>query len=77
MTLRIPFPKSRILTLSSRSSSPTLDRAISQTSSLRLLVSLDAVKEAQHGLQETFDDENEDQKRITPPRHRYHLMARS
>jgi hypothetical protein len=34
------------------------------------------IKDAQHDLQEMFDDENEEQKRITLPRHRYHLIVR-
>jgi hypothetical protein len=58
-------------TLSSRSYSPSLDRASSQTSSLRHLVSSKVIKNVQYDLQETFDDENENegQKRITLPWH--------
>jgi hypothetical protein len=56
-------------TLSSRSLSPSLDRASSQMSSLRHLISSDVIKEAQNNLQEMFDDENEEQKRIMLPRY--------
>jgi hypothetical protein len=64
-------------TLLSRSYSPSLDCAGSQTSSPKRMVLSDAIREAKQDLEETLDDENEEIKRILPPFHHHYLVTRS
>jgi hypothetical protein len=54
-----------------------VDLAESPTTSSRYLTSSDELSEAKQELEEIFDDENDEIKRIPPPLRHHHLIARS